>query len=683
MKKYSIPILLAAAFFIIGIVTLSDYGINWDTPSRMLRGQAYAQFFLTGKYFFDFTDSLSPTIFYPGEYMTRFNFIAGEGGKKVSLPDRPLFKKISLRSFYQNNTWSSEFFKLDTGHGHPPLPEILGSFSNRFFYQTLHIFTDLDSYNIPYLFISAFGVFIVSLFAFELTNSYFASIVAGLSLALFPLFFAEAHFNLKDPTQASFFAGSIWAFWHWVKSGKLGWFGVFGVFGGLALSVKWNIVFLPLIILPWLFLIRFKNWGKLGFLGILGCLGVFLFLVLIWPPFWQDPFSVTQIFNYYLSTGAGGNSIQPSGFILPFGFNVYPLILLFSQTPEIILIFGVIGVIVIIREIRGDSFKTGYLLLLWLLVPIIRYSLPFARSYSGIRQIMEVLPVMAILVGVGAEFLAGKLKNFQFSIFNFQLITLLVISYLLLVPIIKLHPNENVYFNNLVGGINGAYHKNLVDPMITYGNIYRQAVLWLNQNAEHDANVAIVDGYSFAASPLYFRDDISLSPYHFSGFDQKGEYIMSSYNSLHPSVFAYAYPEKFLTPLHIISVDGVDLLTIYKNDHKFAKKDLANEQIIDKVHLIPIRGQNQDYFQLDLNKKVFVTRIKLQADPGCINQNQDIVVFRPRGEVFESNEIKDLGNNILEFYFPAIESQVIEIYPQNEQSCFLKGKVLSISFLNN
>lgn len=671
---------MAVAFFIIGIFTLSDYGINWDTPSRMLRGQAYMQFFLTGRKSFGFTDSLSPLIFKPDEYLTRFNFLAGEGEKRVSLPKRPLFKKQELRSFYQSNIWSSEFFKPDLIQGHPPLPEILGSFSNRLFYQVLHLLDDLESYSIPYLFISAIGVFIVSLFTFEITHSLFASTIAGLSLALFPLFFAESHFNMKDPLQASFFAGAIWFFWHWVRENRVIWGIGFIGFIVLALAVKWNIAFLPFIILPWLFLIRFKDWGKLGKLGGLGILGVFLFLIAIWPPFWQNPLAVTQIFKYYLSTGVGGNSIQPAGFILPFKINAYPLILLFSQTPEIILILGVIGVIGGIRGIRGDKLKTGYLLLLWLLVPIIRYSLPYARSYSGTRQIMEVIPAMAILAGIGAGYLLSRIRK---NIMIIKIITIIIIILALVVPILHLHPNENVYFNNLVGGLNGAYQKNLIDPMATYGNMYKQAVLWINQNAPKDANVAIVDGYSFAASPLYFRDDISLSPYHFSGFEQKGEYIMSSYTSLNPAVFAYGFPGKFLNSIHTISVDGVDLLNIYKNDPEFAKKDLANEQTLDKPFLKPVRGKDRDYFQLDLKKEVFVTRIRLQADPGCVNQNRDIVVFKPAGEVFESNEIKGLENNILEVYFPAIDAQVIEIYPQNENSCFIKGKILSVSFLNH
>lgn len=45
MKKLFLPILLSLVFLIAGILTVDDYGINWDSPNHMMRGQDYLWFF--------------------------------------------------------------------------------------------------------------------------------------------------------------------------------------------------------------------------------------------------------------------------------------------------------------------------------------------------------------------------------------------------------------------------------------------------------------------------------------------------------------------------------------------------------------------------------------------------------------------------------------------------------------
>ena len=74
---------------------------------------------------------------------------------------------------------------------------------------------DIESYQLVSLLISALGVFIVAVFAIEISGSLLAGVVAGLALGLLPLFWAESHINLKDPEQAVFFTGAVWSFWHW------------------------------------------------------------------------------------------------------------------------------------------------------------------------------------------------------------------------------------------------------------------------------------------------------------------------------------------------------------------------------------------------------------------------------------------------------------------------------------
>lgn len=686
VNKYLLAVLVALGFFIAGIFTLSDYGINWDAPVHYMRGQAYLDFYFNQDLASFNSAEPNPLILTPRTFISRYYFAAvEEETKETGLPSRPLPQKDYQEeleksnkkfSFYQHQDYNKKFFlEVDSAGGHLPLVAILSALFNRIFWGIFNLVGDIESYQIVYLLISAVGIFITAKFTLDITNSLSAALVSSLSLALFPLFFGDSHLNMKDPIQAVFFTGALWGFWHWVRTAKLRWFGVFVGFVALALAVKWNIIFLPFILIPWLFLIKFKSWGRLGRFGVLGGLGIILFLILIWPYAWKNPFNgIWSVFQYYLQTGTGKVLIQPEGHVF-LGFNLYPLKLLLTQTPEIILILGGIGVIRVIRGIREDKIKTGYLLLLWLMVPVVRLSLPGIWSYSGIRQIMEVIPAVAVLAGVGSQFLIKS---------KFQIILLLVTLFLLLLPIVRLHPNQNTYFNILAGGLKGAVDKNLIDWTLTYGNIYKQGVLWLNENAEQDANLAHLAGPDFAISPLWLRDDISLSPYHFSGFDQKGEYIMALFNPLDPPVFAKRYPERFLNPVHTIDVAGVPLLFIYQNDSKYVKKGFDKEKELKAVKMIPQRTKEADFWKIDLGQDVKVTRIIVSGNLSCIEKNNEVIAFTPdltKGYVL--NEKRNMGEGRVEYSFAAEEARFIYIYPQNNTSCFAKDQILSVGILVN
>lgn len=689
MKKI-LPWALAAFFFVVGLLTVNNYGINWDEPARLLRGQAFLNYFLTGRQTFGLPARLSPIVIAPGEYVTRYDRLSEEGQTLALLPDIPrpqeefATKVASLGkrvSFYQDDVWSRYFLTYSAFEaGHLPLPEILGSISNRFFWGRLGVFGDIESYHIPYLVISAVGVVVVGLFAFDLTGSWVAALTACLTLGLFPVFWAESHFNLKDPLVASFYAGAVWMFWRWVKENKIRWFVGFILCVVLSLAVKWNIVFFPFIAIPWLFSIRktpeFRRWfnpSKLLVLACVACVACVAFLLLIWPASWGSPVrALSDVVRYYTYIGSGGINVQPAGFMLPLGVNAYPAVLFFAQTPEVILLLVGIGIWGIAAKRRKDL----YLLLLWFFVPILRYSLPGMYSYGGWRQIMEILPAMAVISGVGMTLIPKYIK-----------IIIIIMFILIMSSLIRLHPNENTYFNSLVGGIRGAQAKNLIDPFLTYGNIYKEGAQWLNVHAEKNARVAVLDGRTFALSPLYLRPDISVSPYFFSRFERKGEYIfVTPINNVNESpVFSYQYVRTFLRPVHEVSVNGVTILSIYKNDPAFLRPGFSRETPVAPVRKSFMRTPKYEYLELDLGKMYRVTRIVLKGvSPSCrpeapFTSYSDVVQFSPLlSDTYALAERDYDANGLLTYYFPAVQSQTIKIYPNTSPSCFVSSTVSAV-----
>ena len=709
MKKYLVPLILSLAFFLTGIFTISDYGINWDSQCRMMRGQAFIRLLLGGQktYPEHYDNRTIPIFVKPNEYVTRYDFVSCEGSKKAELTENPLprleYQYAMERkriSFYQHPAWDGEAMLVEGGTGHPPLPEILGSISNRIMFGWLGILGDIESFSLIYLLISAVGVFVVTIFTIEITGSILAGIVAGISLALYPLFFSEAHFNLKDPLQASLYAGVVWGVWHWVKDKNFKfqisnfkfpiWWGVTTIFLALAMAIKWNIVFLPVILSIWFLFIKsseeFKNWfkfKKLLPLCLLALITSLLFLTLIWPASWGNPLLwIQQLLFYYLSFGVGVEPGQPEGFRLPFGFNGYPLALFLTQTPEVVLLLCLIGGVAVFRG-KNIPTKPGVLVLLVLIIPLLRYSLPFSKSYGGIRQVMEILPALAILSGIGFHYLSKTLSHLSY----FKFLSSLSILSLLIIPIITLHPNQNVYFNNLVGGVKGAEKANLIDLMVTNGNVYKQGVEWLNQHAEKDAKLAITDGRMMAISPLWLREDISISPNHFSGLDKKGEYLLMNYTFQKRDYFAYHYPKTFLNPIHTIDVDGVPILYIFKNDQVHTKDGFKGEIKDENYRVQRVTKPNLSYYEIQLSKKEKVTRIVVTnyrrscPDKDFYSFTDEFITFPNSDKVYAINERNVISPNQIEYSFPGEETDRVYIYPQSESSCFVGGKILSISVL--
>src|SRR3989344_3491170 len=255
-KKLLLPLCISVAFFLISIFTLSDYGISWDEPIHFHRGQGYLHYFFTGE--------------------KEFN----------TLGPRP--------SFFQGNSFpASYFFKEDSGH--PPLNGIMAAFTNYIFYQKLGIMGDIESHHLFNILTATLLVFIVTLFAVE-SYGLFAGTVAGLSLSLYPLFFAESKFNVKDPAEAAFIGLTIYAFWKAVNSWSWKWLLLSAMGFGFGLGTKLNILFVPLILIPWLvFRFIFAEKKKIRpnkkfiITFFISPIIVLIIFVGSWPFLWSNP----------------------------------------------------------------------------------------------------------------------------------------------------------------------------------------------------------------------------------------------------------------------------------------------------------------------------------------------------------------------------------------------------------
>lgn len=653
-------LLVAAVFFLVGLVTLSDYGINWDSPNHFNRGQAYLNYILTGG---------------------RKDYGNLEGEKK---------------SIYHDNSESAAYY-LNKDSAHPPLNGIMAAVFNLIFYQKLGIAGDIESYHLFILTTSAFLVFVVAAFATEVFGV-FAGLVAGLVMATYPLFWGEAHFNIKDPVETAFFAATIYYFWKSVKQFDWKELLVSAVFFGLAFGTKFNVLFVPVIIVPWL-IIHFskelkkpldfikKIPGRYKVMMMLYPLVVLIIFFACWPFLWQNPIGhFKEAFSYYYEIGTGGRG--QTNYILPGGLNLFPGAWVLFTTPPLVLALTGIGVVGLLRRWRKRN-KVGILWLVWMILPIARVTLPNASIYGGSRQIMEFIPGMALMAGMGAYYVTDKIKGKAIKAL------ILVLFVPMIVVLVRLHPNENVYFNCLIGGLMGAQKYNIPYWGNSYGNAYKQAVEWLNDNVNEPSRLAMVQSVERSMPRLYLSEKIIFSNTYWSGFDRRGEYLMElTHNN---NKFAYPwvwdYVERVLVPVYEVEADGVAIAKVWKNDAEHSREEYKSEIELPIARVLTERA----VIKIELEEVGYVARVvvnfKDQGD-GCRALGFGVVQTSPDGEDWLEEEDRIGANQVsgystleggrINFMLPAREVKTIKLFADYPDSClFVNPKITVQGFKKN
>lgn len=640
IKKVLAAVFVTLLFFVAALFTLKDYGISWDEPLHFHRGQAYLYYFLTGKTQFD---------------------------------------EKSKWSYYQHDNLNAEYFFIKDD-GHPPLNGILASLFNFIFFEKLGVLGDIEAYHLFNIFVSALLVTAVVLFASE-TYGIFAGIISGIIVATYPLFFAESHFNIKDPAQTTFFTLTIWAFWKSLKDGWR-WLLVSAIAAGFALGTKFNILFLPLIIFPYLAIRYIGTFKKIPRTYVLTLL-ISPFIVFgiffgSWPYLWQDPIAnLISSFRWYQDIGTGQATY---GIFIPGGFNLFAPFWILITTPPLVIFLLFIGIFTAIRN-RSEYGWVPILWLLWFFIPIARVVVPDTTIYGGVRQIMEFLPAMALLAGLGAAYLArGNIKIII-------IITVITVIFLLS-PIVRLHPNENVYFNFIIGGLAGAKEKGIPYWGNSFGNAYWQAVQWLNQNAPEGSKIALIQGTTLNIPKISLRKDIRFSNSFWSGIYRDGEYLIElTHHDKRVYPYAWEYAERFLEPVFEVKVEGVPIAKVWKNDLEHTKEEFRKKEVVFNEQIK--KSMEGSEIILDTGREVFLTRLVIFYEREKCEKSKARVLTSMAEEWFEEPEgipanqltVREKEEKPFEvFFFPGRYTRLIKLQAGSSISCILDPRTSFIVY---
>jgi len=567
--------------FFISLVTLGEYGVNWDTFQHLARGQDYFLYLTTGK--------------------TNNNSVSSYQNRK---------------SYYEGTDFDFAWANKMT-IGHPPLNDILLVASNQLLFKYGGILSDIQSYHIVGVFLVFVGACIIFVWSYELFGP-FASFISVISYYSFPILFSEQHFNIKDPAVMVYMLGFLYFFWRGVTKKNIWNIGICGVWLGLSLGTKFNIVFVPFFLLPWIIFYFFstvlQTYKKISFQTValmyrkeytwiftLAMLAVpvvgFLLFFGTYPALWKAPIAqIGSVISYYRDIGGSPCHFYP---FTPqwafFCFDRTTVLLLYTIIPIPTLFFSFVGILYGYKKIT----HYGMAPLLWILmlfVTAVRVVLPISALYGGsLRQIMEIIIPLSLLSGLGAYGLKetclktyGKKPYISIAVVSMSLVCYMGVCF----RMISLHPHENLYRNVIGTTLFKASGGELVNGVVSYGNAYKSAVDWINMHAEKDATVSLVTGISSAIPTFLFRPDISYGAKYWSGWKEHGEYLLELVDpgSHITSFFSYRYVMHILQPIYEKKVDGYPIVRVWRNDRRFLKvayrKETQRETMID----VDVRG---------------------------------------------------------------------------------------------
>lgn len=225
----------------------------------------------------------------------------------------------------------------------------------------------------------------------------------------------------------------------------------------------------------------------------------YLMIVAIWPWAQQDilsrPFEalftfsdLKMILNYQLFKG----ELIPNRDV-PIDY----LFVWIGITTPIVVLVGLFGLFV---KMKFQKHNSLYVILIAFFIPIVLYVLSERNLYDGWRHFLFLAPLLAILSSFGWRnlyILMSRKTQRVLLVFTFSILIFLPVK-----ASITLHPNQTLYFNELIGGIKGAYGKYEIE---IDGNSIRTTLDWFNDyiNREGLNNITLASNH----------DGLSISPF--------------------------------------------------------------------------------------------------------------------------------------------------------------------------
>ncbi|MFN2143943.1 MAG: hypothetical protein ACK2T7_01260 [Anaerolineales bacterium] len=129
----------------------------------------------------------------------------------------------------------------------------------------------------------------------------------------------------------------------------------------------------------------------------------------------------------------------------------------FTEPLVILALAGVVISLVMLWKKKTDPARIG-LVLAWIFLPLIYVILAKPVLYNNFRQFLFITPPLFILAGITLEQITSRFKSRAIQI---------ALGAVILIPgvisLVQLHPYQYIYYNEFIGGVEGAYQQYELD----------------------------------------------------------------------------------------------------------------------------------------------------------------------------------------------------------------------------
>lgn len=224
-----------------------------------------------------------------------------------------------------------------------------------------------------------------------------------------------------------------------------------------------------------------------------------------WPFLWHDPWGVFVTSIKHMAQHPWDGKILYNGIL--YGSNELPIsylpkLIAFQFTIPII-VLSILGFVIFLyrRKMYSRNKELG-LIALWFIIPLTYVIVAQPTVYHNFRQFLFIAPPLFVFTGIMLSWIGEKIK-YQWL--------LILLALVVVVPgfigVIDLHPFQYIYYNEFIGGVDGASRKYLTDYWDTS---FKDAMSYLNEHAEESSKI-LVWGGAVDIVRFYAREDFDIS----------------------------------------------------------------------------------------------------------------------------------------------------------------------------
>jgi hypothetical protein len=472
-----------------------------------------------------------------------------------------------------SQTITDQYWLWDIKHNpHPPLYKILTGVT---LLTLKNYWGEFVAYRCAPALLSS--VLVVCLFII-LKNRYSmqAGLYGSLALLFMPRFFGDAHIGATEIPLTTFWLLACWSFWRGLQhvSGSV----LFGIFWGCAIATKFTGLLIPAPLMVWSIVYRKKPAIKNMAVAIPFAL---LIPFVVNPGWWHDP--IVKINAFLQASLLRHETIpiptyfwgQTYSFSPPW---IYAWVMTAITIPVTTIFTFILGMVTLSRDKINRSFNM--LFFCNCVFPLFLTMLPKAPVHDGVRQFFYMLPFFAYFCGAGFYYFTEHIVSAIKAVAVRRAAAIAAFLLLTLYPAYqtgRIHPYELCYYNELVGGVRGAYALGM-ETTYWYDVVNKEFLELLNREIPQGAAVSM-----WIANQAYFeflqdkgkiRKDIKfITPdiqvtLRNSGADLKfspatPEFLIllsrqGVFNKFYWSIY------KNSIPLYSLTLEGVPLISLYR-----------------------------------------------------------------------------------------------------------------------